>query len=94
MVDHEIRIRTWVRGTADDERTGLLGYLSIFYGGVVIDGITVRRTAAGKLTLSYPERRDRQQRSHSVVRPIDDASRQAIEAAVFGEACLTREVQP
>ena len=92
MADPDIRIRTWVRGTADDERTGLLGYLSIFYGDVVIDGITVRRTAEGRLTLSFPERHDKQGRRHRVVRPIDDAARLAIEAAVFGAACMAREV--
>jgi len=94
VADHGTRIRTWIRGTADDERAGLLGYLSLFHGDLVIDGVTVRRTAAGKLTLSFPERRDRHGRAHSVVRPVDDAARRAFEAAVFGEATLTREVEP
>jgi DNA-binding cell septation regulator SpoVG len=91
MADHEIRVRTWVRGTADDERSGLVGFVSIYYGDVVIDGVTVRRTATGRLTLSFPERCDRRGHAHSVVRPVDDAARRAIEAAVFGEACMERE---
>jgi DNA-binding cell septation regulator SpoVG len=90
----EIRIRTWVRGTADDERSGLLGYLSIFFGNLVIDGITVRRTAEGRLALSFPERRDQHGRRHSVVRPVDDAARRAIEAAILGQATMASEVEP
>ena len=93
MADVDIRIRTWVRGNADDVRSGLLGYLSIFYGDLVID-VTVRRTAEGRLALSFPERRDKHGRRHSVVRPIDDAARREIEAAVFGQATLASEVEP
>jgi DNA-binding cell septation regulator SpoVG len=89
MTDLDIKIRTWVRGTADDERQGLLGYLSVYYGALVIDGITVRRTAQGRICLSFPERRDSRGRRHSIVRPIDDATRQAIELAVFGQAQLS-----
>ncbi len=92
-LDVDIKIRTWVRGTADDERAGLLGYLSIFYGSVIIGGITVRRTEGGRLALSFPERRDSKGRRHSVVRPIDDEARLAIEAAVFGQATLRSEVE-
>lgn len=93
MTPPDIRIRSWVRGTADDERSGLIGFLSIFYGDVVIDGVTVRRTAAGKLALSFPERRDRKGRAHPVVRPVDDQARRRIEAVVFGEATLAAEVE-
>jgi hypothetical protein len=93
MSNTVVRIRSWVRGTADDERQGLLGFLSIFYGDLVIDGVAVRRTAAGRLALSFPERHDRKQRKHSVVRPVDDAARRTIEAAIFGEATLASEVQ-
>jgi DNA-binding cell septation regulator SpoVG len=94
MAEIDIRIRTWVRGTADDERAGLLGYLSVTYGSLVIDGITVRRTAEGRFALSFPERRDGKGRRHPVVRPIDDDARKAIEAAVFGAATLAPVVEP
>ena len=89
----DIRIRTWIRGTADDQRSGLLGFLSIFYATIVIDGITVRRTTEGRLALSFPERRDKRGGRHSIVRPNDDAARRAIESAVFGQATLASEVQ-
>ncbi len=93
MTSPDLRIRSWVRGTADDERSGLLGFLSIFYGDVIIDGVTVRRTAAGKLALSFPERRDRKDRAHPIVRPVDEEARRRIEAVVFGRATLAREVE-
>jgi hypothetical protein len=89
----EIRIRSWIRGSEDDARHGLLGYLSLFYGVVIIDGVTVRRTADGRLCLSFPERRDGKGRRHAIVRPIDDNARRAIEAAVFGQATLAAEVE-
>ena len=93
MTKPEVRIRSWARGTADDERTGLIGYVSIFYGDLIITGITVRRTAAGQLVLSFPERRDQKGRSHAVVQPADQSARRELEAAIFGEATLASEVQ-
>ena len=90
----EIRIHSWVRSTDDEQRTGLLGWLSIQYGLVVFDGITARRTESGKFTLSFPARTDRSGRRHAYIRPVDDAARRAIEAAVFGQATLTSEVKP
>ena len=90
----DVRIRSWARGTAEEEQRGLLGYLSVFYGAIIVDGITVRRTITGKLTLSFPERRDARGNRHAVVRPVDDSARRAIEAAVFAEATLRPGVQP
>lgn len=87
-----IRVRSWVKGSDDDVRSGLLGYVSVFYSDVILDGLTVRRTADGRLTLSYPQRRDGQGRRHPIVRPIDDAARRRIERAVFGEATVAEGV--
>ena len=94
MADPEVRVRSWVRGSPAEARDGLIGYLSVFYGALVVNGITVRRTAAGKLALSFPEHRDGKGRRHSVVRPVDDNARAAIEAAVFGQATMQSEVRP
>jgi DNA-binding cell septation regulator SpoVG len=89
----EVRIRTWTRASDADIRTGLMGYLSLVCGPWILDGITVRRTADGRMTLSYPERRDGQGRRHPLIRPINDAARQAIEKMVFGAATVTEEIQ-
>ena len=91
MADIPIRIRTWIRGSADDERAGLMGWLSIFYGDVVIDGITVRRTAAGRMALAFPERVSKRGERHSIVAPVNAEARKAIEAEIFRQAV---EVQP
>lgn len=92
MMTPDLRIRTWVRGTADDERAGLLGYLSVHVGDLLLDGLTVRRTAQGRLTLAFPERRDRQGRRHPYFRPVDDAARQRFERAVFAAARVQEDL--
>jgi hypothetical protein len=81
----EIRIRSWVRGTDDEVRTGLLGYLSIHYGDLVLDGVTLRRKSDGGFALSWPAKTDRGGRRHAFVRPVDDRVRRAIEREVLGQ---------
>jgi DNA-binding cell septation regulator SpoVG len=90
----EVRLRTWTKGSDDDVRSGLLGFISIFMGDVIVDGITVRKTADGRITLSYPERRDRLGRRHPIVRPVDDAARKTIERAILGAATVAEAVDP
>ena len=80
-----ILIRSWVRGSDEDLRAGLLGYVSVFVGNLVIDSITVRRTADGWIVLSFPARTDRFGRRHAIVRPEDDAARQAIEREILDQ---------
>lgn len=78
-MSEQIRVRTWVQGTDDNRRDGLLGYLSVFYGDLILDGIVLRRTAEGRYALSFPARTDRAGRKHSYIRPVDDQVRQDIE---------------
>ena len=85
MATPEIRIRTWVRASDADLRTGLLGYLSVFYGVLVLDGITLRRTVDGRFRLAFPSRTDRRGQKHSIVRPVDDDARQAVERELLGQ---------
>ncbi len=93
MADIPIRIRTWVKGTADDERQGLLGFISVTYGPWVFDGLTLRRTADGRLAVSFPARSDRSGRKHALIRPIDNEAREAVERELLRQ--LEREgVQP
>ena len=74
-------------------RTGLLGWLSCRYGGLLIDGVTLRQKSDGSLALSWPARRDSRGRDHPVVRPMDDAARRALEAAILGELSLGGEAR-
>ena len=74
------------------QRLGLLGWIRFTLNdAVVVDGVTLRRTRDGRVTLSYPVRHDARGAQHAIVRPIDDAARHAIEAQVFAALHLDRE---
>ena len=64
---------------------GLLAYVKLEYGPLVLDGITLRRHADGRLGLAFPERTDSRGRRHPLVRPINDAARVEIEGEVLRE---------
>jgi DNA-binding cell septation regulator SpoVG len=81
----DVRVRSYIRASDEDQRSGLLAYLSVTYGTLVLDGITLRRTADARYAISYPARTDKAGRRHSQIRPIDDAARQAIEATILGQ---------
>lgn len=85
MADYEVRVRSWVRATDTEARTGLLGYLSVSYGSLVLDGICLRRSATGHFCLSFPARTDRAGRRHSYIRPCDNEARVAIEREILGQ---------
>jgi|JI10StandDraft_1071094.scaffolds.fasta_scaffold182783_2 DNA-binding cell septation regulator SpoVG len=85
MTDHMTRLRTWTKGSDQDLREGLLGWISVEYGSLVIDNITLRRTSSGRIVLSFPSRTARNGQKHAIVRPVDDRARQAIEAEILGQ---------
>lgn len=74
-----------------DSARGLLGFVSFALGPVRLDGVTVRRTRDGRLTLSFPVRRDADGRAHALVRPLDDEARRSLEAQVFAALDLKHE---
>ena len=78
---------TGVRFTAatpEDATTGLLGYVSaVVNDTLALDGLTLRRTADGRRTLSFPSKRDGAGRQWFYLRPLDDAARCDIEEQVF-----------
>ena len=94
MADIAVRVRSWVKGSDEDQRSGLLGYLSVQYGTLVLDGLTLRRTAAGKFAISFPSRTDRAGRKHALIRPADDAARKDIEAELLWQLGEMAEFQP
>ena len=74
----------FVPATAEDDRAGLLGYVSCtLAGAVALAGIALRRTAAGDLRLSFPESTDRAGRRHAYFRPLDDRTRQHLEREIL-----------
>ena len=77
---------TFTPATAVCQRGGLLGWAAARLDvGLVIDGIAVRRTRGGRMTLSFPARRDRRGRRHFVVRPVDDRARKDLEEQILGQ---------
>lgn len=76
--------------SADDARFGLLGYVSFALGsGLRVDGVTLRRTADGRLALSFPAKRDRRGKERPYLRPVSREARASIEAQVL--AAIPRE---
>ena len=81
----EIVVRSWVGASDEEIRTGLLGFISVFVGDLIVDGLALRKTASGRLALSFPARTSRSGHRHPYVRPIDDDARRAIERAILGQ---------
>ena len=77
-----------------DQALGLFAYLRFRLDDLVLDGITLRRTRDGRLTLAWPERTDSAGRRHAVVRPAGDTERVALEAAVLAALALPAEARP
>ena len=93
MNDPDVRVRTWVKASDAEIRTGLLGFMSIEYGDLILDSIVLRRTADGRFALSFPARTDRAGRRHPYLRPVDDEARREIEREILAQLS-EREVAP
>jgi hypothetical protein len=77
--------------TTESEAAGLLGYLSFLIDSSLrVDGVTLRRTCSGKLTLSYPSR-DTHRRRYFFLRPVDDRARRSIESQILAQLGLAGE---
>ena len=75
-----------------DVGRGLLGYVALVLDGAIeLDGLALRRTQHGRLTLSFPARTDDQGRRHAYVRPLDDAVCRQIETQVLQALGLEEE---
>ena len=74
-------------------RAGLLGWLSFNLDGTLrLDGVTLRRTMAGRLALSFPERTDSSGQQHPIIRPLDNNARRRLEQAVIAALPFGMEV--
>ncbi len=71
------------------QANGLLGWVRFRVGEFQFDSVALRRTTAGRLTLSYPSRRDSRGVRHCLVHPVGAAARQEIEAQVI--SALSRD---
>lgn len=83
----------FTKATDDDQRFGLVGYITLTFGELLLlDGLTLRRTETGRYALSFPCRMDKQGRRHPYFRPQDNRARQVIEHAVFAALGIEQEV--
>jgi len=65
-------------------RRGLLGFITCTLGGrILLDGLTLRRSRAGRLYVSFPRPRDAYGRERAVVRPLNASAQREIEAQTF-----------
>jgi hypothetical protein len=77
----------------EDVQTGHLGWISfVLAGSLKIDGITLRRSLSGRLTLSFPARTDRCGRRYFILRPLGDEARREIERQVFAAIRIPEDV--
>jgi DNA-binding cell septation regulator SpoVG len=92
MPDLAISNVRFTPGSRSDADRGLLGYIScVIDDRLYLDGITLRKTAAGRLALSFPERRTASG-AYPYMRPVDAPARRDIEQAIF--RAIAAEVAP
>ena len=78
-----------------DVEEGLLGYVTCTINGALrIERLVLRRTATGRLTLSFPARRTERGRQQFYLRPVSDAARREIEAQIFAAIGAAEEANP
>jgi len=80
-----IRAIRFIPASDAEAERGLLAYVKLEYGPLVLDGVTLRRHADGRLGLTWPERIDRAGRRHPLIRPVSDAARRELEDEVLAE---------
>ncbi len=78
---------TEIRFTAaseDQVLTGLLGFVSATVNDTLrLEGLTLRRTAMGKLTISYPARADRHGVEHRFFAPVNEEAKRHVEGQIL-----------
>ena len=80
---HVTGARMTAASAADRDR-GLLGYLRVtLSGGLVLDGLTLRRRAEGDLYVAYPARTTAAGERHPIIRPVGEQARRTFESGVF-----------
>lgn len=76
-------------------RSGLLGWVAVtLHGGYLLDGITVRRTSAGRVTLSFPAKVDAHGIQRAYFKPLTDLARRELEEQVLAAIGREHELTP
>jgi hypothetical protein len=66
-----------------DAAKGVLAYVACRYGGLWIDGFTVRRRADGQVVIGFPARRDSCGRRHYVVTAASPETSETLERSIL-----------
>jgi hypothetical protein len=77
LIISDVRFRT-AKGA--EVKSGLIRFASILINDCLrLDGISIRRTMAGRIAVMFPERLDGVGRRHRLIWPIDAPTRRRIE---------------
>ena len=80
----EVRALRFTPASPESRRTGLLGWVAFRIGADWhVDGVAVRRTSAGRLRLSFPQRIDGAGRAHPFLLPACSRAWRELERAVL-----------
>lgn len=77
-------IRVFPASSAERER-GLIAHVSVRVGVLLVDGVRVVRRRDARLVVVLPHRRDRERRSHPILRVTCNETRARLEACIFAE---------
>ena len=70
--------------TQEENESGLLGWIALRLNGVFdLDGLALRRTRSGQLTVSFPARKDRFGQKHFYFSPADRDTHREIEEEIL-----------
>ena len=80
----EISDVTFHAAGEEDVGRGLIGWISCRVNrALALEGLTLRRTAAGRCAIAFPARTDRAGRRHFFIRPLSDAVRRDLEHQIL-----------
>jgi hypothetical protein len=82
---HDVADIRFASANAILKSKGLLGWVCFSYAGLQLDCIRVRQDVGGRYSLGFPTRTDANGVTHPVYRPLDQESRDELEAVVLGE---------
>ena len=70
--------------TPQEATKGLQGFIKcVLNGRIMLDGVTLRRSRGGRMTLSFPARQDKTGTQHFYIRPLDGAAHRVFERQIF-----------
>jgi len=87
---------TNVRLTAapeEEHANGLLGWITCSLNGAIqLDGLALRRTLGGDLSISFPCRKDASGRQHFYSRPLNEEAREEVEWQILRALGFEEEI--